>query len=40
MMGTRKAKSKLRNADNDEKSLLDNIFEMDFFEDQKPDHLN
>ena len=40
MMGTRKAKSKLRGADNDEKSLLDNIFEMDFIEDEKPDHLN
>ena len=40
MMATRKAKSKLRNADNDEKSLLDNIFEMDFIEDEKPDHLN
>lgn len=39
MMATRKAKSKLRNADNDEKSLLDNIFEMDFIEDEKPEHL-
>lgn len=39
MMGTRKAKSRLRNAENDEKSLLDNIFEMDFIEDEKPDHL-
>lgn len=40
MMATRKAKSKIRGADNDEKSLLDNIFEMDFIEDEKPDHLN
>jgi hypothetical protein len=41
MMATRKAKSKLKgNDDNAEKSILDNIFEMDFIEDVKPDHLD
>jgi hypothetical protein len=40
MMATRKAKSKIKgNDDNTEKSILDNIFEMDFIEDQKPDNL-
>ena len=40
MMATRKAKSKLKgNDDNAEKSILDSIFEIDFIEDEKPDHL-
>ena len=40
MMATRKAKSKIKgNDDNAEKSILDSIFEIDFIEDEKPDHL-
>ena len=40
MMATRKAKSKVKgNDDNAEKSILDSIFEIDFIEDEKPDHL-
>ena len=41
MMATRKAKARMHMDDgNTEKSILDNIFEMDFIEDIKPDHLN
>lgn len=41
MMATRKAKSKLKGVDEgDEKSILDNIFDMDFIEDIKPDHID
>ena len=40
MMATRKAKARMHMDDgNTEKSILDNIFEMDFVEDIKPDHL-
>ena len=40
MMATRKAKSKIKgNDDNADKSILDSIFEIDFIEDEKPDHL-
>ena len=41
MMATRKAKARMHMDDgNTEKSILDNIFEMDFVEDIKPDHLD
>jgi hypothetical protein len=41
MMATRKAKARMHIDDgNTEKSILDNIFEMDFIEDIKPDHLD
>jgi hypothetical protein len=40
MMATRKAKSRLKGDDGEsEKSILDNIFDIDFVEDEKPDHL-
>jgi hypothetical protein len=40
MMATRKAKSRLKGDDGEsEKSILDNIFDIDFIEDEKPDHL-
>ena len=39
MMATRKAKSRVKGNDNNEKSILDEIFEIDFIEDEKPDHL-
>jgi hypothetical protein len=40
MMATRKAKSKIKTDDGDaERSILDNIFDMDFIEDTKPDGL-
>ena len=40
MMATRKAKSKIKADDgNAERSILDNIFDMDFIEDTKPDDL-
>jgi hypothetical protein len=41
MMATRKAKARLKGDEGSaEKSILDNIFEMDFIEDIKPDHLD
>ena len=40
MMATRKAKSRVKGDDSStEKSLLDTIFDIDFIEDEKPDHL-
>ena len=39
MMATRKAKSRIKGNDQQEKSVLDEIFEMDFIEDIKPDNL-
>lgn len=39
MMATRKAKSRMKGDDSAEKSILDEIFEIDFIEDEKPDHL-
>jgi hypothetical protein len=39
MMATRKAKSRIKGSDQQEKSVLDEIFEMDFIEDIKPDNL-
>ena len=40
MMATRKAKSRIKGDDNQaEKNILENIFEMDFIEDIKPDNL-
>jgi hypothetical protein len=41
MMATRKAKAKIKGGDETaEKSIFDNIFDMDFIEDEKPDHLD
>ena len=41
MMATRKAKAKIKGSDETaEKSIFDNIFDMDFIEDEKPDHLD
>lgn len=40
MMATRKAKSRMKGDDGEsERSILDNIFDIDFIEDEKPDHL-
>ena len=40
MMATRKAKSRVKGDDGEsERSILDNIFDIDFIEDEKPDHL-
>lgn len=40
MMATRKAKSRMKGDDgNTERSILDSIFDIDFVEDEKPDHL-
>jgi hypothetical protein len=40
MMATRKAKSRMKGDDgNSERSILDSIFDIDFIEDEKPDHL-
>ena len=40
MMATRKAKSRLKGDDGAaEANILDNIFDMEFIEDEKPDHL-
>ena len=40
MMATRKAKSRMKGDDGEsERSILDNIFDIDFVEDEKPDHL-
>ena len=40
MMATRKAKSRMKGDDgNSERSILDSIFDIDFVEDEKPDHL-
>ena len=40
MMATRKAKSKIKGQDESaEKSIFDNIFDMDFIEDEKPEDL-
>jgi hypothetical protein len=40
MMATRKAKSRVKgDSEETERSILDNIFDIDFIEDEKPDHL-
>jgi hypothetical protein len=40
MMATRKAKSRVKgDSEETERSILDNIFDIDFVEDEKPDHL-
>jgi hypothetical protein len=40
MMATRKAKSRIKGDDGSaEANILDNIWDMDFIEDEKPDHL-
>ena len=41
MMATRKAKAKIKGSDETaEKSIFDKIFDMEFIEDEKPDHLD